>query len=89
MRAQDEKEKVYNIFSTIGVRPHIPLTPPAPLEPQFARVPDAIPSPPAQTLCLPPMTQSDLPCRAAGQLDTTAFICIIIDVIYRLETGVW
>ena len=37
MRAQDEKEKVYNIFSTIGVRPHIPLTPPAPLEPQLAR----------------------------------------------------
>ena len=37
MRAQDKMEELLTILFTIGVRPHIPLTPPAPLEPQLAR----------------------------------------------------
>ena len=69
MRAQDEKEKVYNIFSTIGVRPYTPLTPPAPLEPQFAGVPDVFPFPCAQTPRLP--LQPDLTRLGAPQVDRT------------------
>ena len=40
MRAQDKMEELLTILFTIGVRPHIPLTPPSQLEPHVARIPE-------------------------------------------------
>ena len=53
MRAQVKMEELLTILFTIGVRPHIPLTPPSQLEPHFARNPEGSISFRVQTPCLP------------------------------------